>query len=197
MLITVDDDPVALVELLWIRDAWGLHPDHDDAPPQLVDSPGRPRDRAVEIDLEAWRGTWPALWDATLRHAGMIQDPALFDALRDTAGYSPERMTLLAQLTGPSWEDRFGNAGLESFQHWQALQFERRAATRSTSAEKQPERQSLDALVNAWRHGLTKIVTIPCHGSFTRVIGPHALLVTDETRADPDTFSAALWSFGS
>ncbi|GAA1953815.1 hypothetical protein GCM10009717_19670 [Agromyces allii] len=76
-----------------------------------------------------------------------------------------------------------------------ASQFRRRTAGLPTSAEEQPERRSLDALITAWRHGLTKIVTIPCRGSFTRVIGPHALLITDETRADADAFSTALDQF--
>lgn len=197
MMITVDDDPVSLVELLWIRDAWELRPDHGDAPPRLVDSPAAQMNRAVEVDIEAWRAAWPELWDATLRHAGKIHDPALFDAIHATAGYSPERMALLAQLTGPSWRDRFGDTGLDGFQAWQESQFHSRATNRPTSVEEQPERRSLDALIEAWRHGLTKIVTIPCRGSFTRAIGPHALLITDETRADPNSFSTALRQFKS
>ncbi|MFF2369300.1 hypothetical protein [Agromyces sp. NPDC058110] len=195
MLITVEDDPVALVELLWIRDAWDLLPDHDDAPPPLVDAPDPHVGGHAEGDIEAWRQAWPELWDATLRHAGKIQDPALFDAIRDTAGYSPERMALLDQLTGPSWHDRFGNTGFERFQPWQDAQFRQRAADRPTSPDEQPERRSLDALIHAWRLGLTKIVTIPCRGSFTRAIGSHSLLVTDQTRADAAAYSAALGRF--
>lgn len=63
------------------------------------------------------------------------------------------------------------------------------------SFEDQPERQSLDALIIAWRRGLTKIVTIPCRGEFTRVIGERSLLVTDESRNDVDMLSAALLQF--
>ncbi|MET4159784.1 hypothetical protein ABIC29_003387 [Agromyces sp. PvR057] len=197
MVITVDDDPVSLVELLWIRDAWDLRPDHDDVPPPLADPPDPGVNGEDEVDIQAWQAAWPEIWDATLRHAGEVLDPALFDAIRGTANNSPERMELLARITGPSWRDRFGDTGLVWFQPWQASQFRRRTASLPTSTEEQPEHRSLDALINAWRHGLTRIVTIPCRGSFTRVIGPHALLMTDETRADAETFSAALRQFGS
>lgn len=54
---------------------------------------------------------------------------------------------------------------------------------------------SLDALIPAWREGLTKIVTIPCRGSCTHRIGEHALLMTEETRNDPIRYAAALDNF--
>jgi hypothetical protein len=59
----------------------------------------------------------------------------------------------------------------------------------------QPERVALDALISAWQSGLTKIVEIPCHGTFTRVVGTHALLVTAETRADAARYRKALAEF--
>ena len=37
MLITVEDDPHVLVDLLWIRETWNLHPLGDDLPPSLSD----------------------------------------------------------------------------------------------------------------------------------------------------------------
>lgn len=196
MVITVDDDPGSLVELLWIRDAWGLKPHHDDVPPPLVDSPDPRVNEDDEVDIEAWQAAWPELWNSTLRHAGEVRDPALFDAIRSTANNSAERMELLARITGPSWHDRFGEAGLERYQLWQTSQFRRRTVGLPTSVEEQPERRSLEALITAWRRGLTKIVTIPCRGAFTRIIGAHTLLMTDETRVDADAFSAALHQFG-
>src|SRR4051812_35700978 len=36
MVITVDDDPQQLLELLWLRDRWLLASDHPDPPPSLV-----------------------------------------------------------------------------------------------------------------------------------------------------------------
>ncbi|WP_448811718.1 hypothetical protein [Agromyces bauzanensis] len=195
MVITVDDDPGSLVELLWIRDAWGLKPHHDDVPPPLVDAPDAQVKEDDGVDIEAWQEAWPELWNLTLRHAGEVRDPALFEAIRSTAKDTAERMELLARITGPSWHDRFGEAGLKRYQPWQASQFRRRTVGLPTSVEDQPEHRSLEALITAWRHGLTKIVTIPCRGAFTRIIGEQTLLVTDETRADADAYSAALHQF--
>lgn len=195
MVITFDDDPGSLVELLWMRDAWGLKPQHGDVPPPLVDSLDPQVNEDDEVDVEAWRAAWPELWNSTLRHAGEARDPALFDAIRSTANNSAEGMELLARITGPSWHDRFGEAGLERYHPWQTSQFRRRTVGLRTSVEEQPERRSLEALITAWHQGLTKIVTIPCRGAFTRIIGEHTLLMTDETRADADAFSAALHHF--
>ena len=142
MVITVDDDANSLVELLWIREAWGLQPFGDDLPPLLVDPPDRrmKMNEDEELDIRAWQAAWSELWIAALRHAGSVRDPGLFEALGATADHSSERADLIA----------------------------------------------------AWRVGLTKIVTIPCHGEYTRTIGEHTLLVTDATRDDADMFSAAL-----
>jgi len=38
MVLSIDPDRDQLVELLWVREAWGLHP-VDELPPQLVDAP--------------------------------------------------------------------------------------------------------------------------------------------------------------
>ncbi|KRC61268.1 hypothetical protein ASE14_10205 [Agromyces sp. Root81] len=198
MMITVDDNPVSLVELLWIREAWGLQPRrNDDHPPLLVDSPGLPMNDDEEFDIGVWEAAWPDIWTAVLRHAGEERDPGLLDAVRSTADNSAERADLIAQITGPSWRDRFGGAGLdELYQAWTASRFRERVARPHTSFEDQPERRSLDALTVAWRSGLTKIVTIPCRGEFARTIGEHTLLTTDATRSDVDTYSAALRQFG-
>ncbi len=195
MVITTEDDPKPLVELLWIREAWGLQPLGDDLPPLLVDPPD-PRMNEEERDVDAWHAAWPQLWTATLRHAGGVRDPGLFDAIHSTADNSTERADLIAQLMGPSWRDRFGDDGLdERWAAWTAARFQQRAARRPGSFEDQPERRSVDALIAAWRSGLTKIVTIPCQGEYTRTIGEHTLLVTDATRDDVDKFSAALLQF--
>ena len=61
--------------------------------------------------------------------------------------------------------------------------------------ENSPERRDLEALIPAWRAGLTKVVTIPCRGDHTRRVGDNALLVTDETRADSERDRRALAAF--
>lgn len=196
MVITVDDDPGSLVELLWIREAWGLKPVGDDLPPLLVDPPQLGTNEDEEFDVGAWEAAWPEIWVTVLRHAGEIRDPGLFEAVHKAADNSDERAKLIARITGPSWRDRFAGAGLgERYQAWTASRFRELVPRPLVSFEDQPERQPLDALITAWRRGLTKIVTIPCRGEFTRVIGEHSLLVTDETRNDVDMLSAALPQF--
>ena len=196
MVITVDDDANSLVELLWIREAWELQPSGDDLPPLLVDTPDLRLNQDEEFDIRGWQTAWSELWIASVRHAGSVRDPGLFEALRGTADHSAERADLMARLMGPSWRGRFGEAGLdERYAAWTAAQFQQRVARHPTSFEDQPERRSLEALIAAWRVGLTKIVTIPCRGEYTRTIGEHTLLVTDATRDDVDMFSAALRLF--
>ena len=68
-------------------------------------------------------------------------------------------------------------------------------ASRPDALRNSPEHRDLEALIPAWRAGLTKIVTIPCRGEYTRKLGTNALLVTDGTRADSGLYRAALASF--
>ena len=70
-----------------------------------------------------------------------------------------------------------------------------RAAVHHAGLEADHERGALDALAPAWERGLTTIVTIPCRGEYTRVIGDHALLVTDETHEDLPRYRQALARF--
>jgi len=146
MVITVEDHPHALVDLLWIREAWNLQPAGAYLPPLLSDGSVSAHARTELSDrVRAWQDAWPSIWEACVHHAGLLIDGArLFEA----AGGSIERAELLKTLRGPSW-----------------------------------------------RTGLSKIVSIPCRGSYTRIIGRHTLLVTDETREDPRRFSEALQQF--
>ena len=192
MVISIEDDPDAVVELLWVREAWGLHP-VGDLPPLLTDAPGDVRETP---DAASWEAAWPALWDAVTAHAGVVIDPGLFDEVAAAPPGSPARAALIAQLRGPSWRDRFGDAAFDDrYLSWTERRFQERISLHARPLEEHPERRSLAALVPAWEAGLMRIVTIPCRGEHTRVIGDSALLVTDATRADPELYSAALASF--
>jgi hypothetical protein len=48
---------------------------------------------------------------------------------------------------------------------------------------------------DAWPAGLTRLVLILCHGTFTRRIGVSTLLLTDKTRDDRERYAEALRSF--
>ena len=194
MTITVEDDPHTLLDLLWIREAWGLEPIGDDLPPLLVATLERER---REPDPR-WADAWPGLWRACLEHAGAEREPGLIERLHGQSIDPAERAELRGRLAGPSWRDEFGDAALtERHEAWSAARTEELLARmrHPRPLDEEPERRSLDALIPAWRSGLTKLVVIPCRGTFTRRVGPNALLVTAETRDDPARYAGALAAF--
>lgn len=197
MTITVEDDPQTLVELLWTRETWNLQPVGDDLPPSLSDETvGRHAPPEDPSRIAKWQDAWPSIWDACVRHTGLVRDATMFDRLRETADGSPERASLLSELVGPSWRDEFGDeAFTDRYEAWNLAAFEARSRRRPLPLDETPERVSLATLIPAWQAGLSKIVTIPCRGSYTRVIGRHTLLVTGETREDPRDYGEALKQF--
>jgi hypothetical protein len=142
-----------------------------------------------------WRDAWPRSWRECLRHAGSPRETGAFDRMA-SASPGPERTSLIKEMMGPSWDDQFGRDALtEGFQRWQRMLGERHAAEVMRPVGEQPEQVALDALIPAWQAGLTTIIQIPCRGTFTRVIGSHALLVTAQTRATADSYRSALALF--
>jgi hypothetical protein len=194
MVITVEDSSYPLFELLWVREGWGLRPAGDDLPPLLVDTPAH----ATGFDTTGWEAVWPEIWRAAVVHAASDRSPAPMAAITAAAPGSAERARLIAEMIGPTWRDRLGDAAFtDDYREWHSRQVTARIAAMRHSLDVQPERRSLDALIAAWRAGLTRVVTIPCRGEFVRIIGPHALLVTDVVRDDPDRYAAALMPSGS
>lgn len=197
MTIEVAGDPLALLELLWIREAWQLHPVGDDLPTLLAGTPSIvSREGTTERQLADWEAAWPSVWRAVVAHAATPVDHSLFDRVTKTADGSRERHELLARMMGPSWRGDVGDAALvRGYSDWSDGQRAIRTRSPRYPLEEQPERVALDALVPAWRAGLVKIVTISCAGEYTRVIGPHAMIMTALTRSDPDRFRSALGAF--
>ncbi|QAY74798.1 hypothetical protein ET445_00770 [Agromyces protaetiae] len=197
MVITVDDDSQAVLDLLWVREAWELEPVGDDLPPRLAHGPARVSETVradASADPVSWQQAWPGLWQATLAHAARPHDPCVFEALGRTDDGSPERRELLGRLIGPRAREDFGEPAFAdpAYLEWTHARFQEHMLRRPLNAEDQPERRSLDALIRAWRAGLEKVVAIPCVGTFTRMLGPHTLLVTGETRRDPARYAEAL-----
>lgn len=191
MILSIDDRPQALLELLWVREAWGLEPEGD-LPGPLADAPGTV---GTSPDAAAWEEAWPGLWNSALAHAAQPHDPILMDRLQASPDRSGERADLLALLTGPTWRDRFGDTALEvGFTEWSQRDFEKRWPPRHNAAES-PERLALDDLVPAWNAGLERVLTIPCVGEHTRVVSASSLLVTESTRWNPALYSSALRTF--
>lgn len=198
MQITVEDRPNSLLDLLWVREAYELQPVGSDLPPKLSDTPAVVTDGAVAAETRtAWEFRWVREWHETVAHTAREHNPELFAALRETALGSTERIELLHTITGPNWRDEFGNEPFDndSYRDWSQRGVDTHMSRRPLRLEDHPERRDLPALVAAWEAGLTKIITIPCDGTYTQKVSPNALLITDPTRQDSDAYRAALGSF--
>jgi hypothetical protein len=188
MLLTIDDSPNALQELLWVREAWQLNPEGSDLPPLLKHGPV-----PVGLGPAEWSRGWADLWHASVAHSAQVTDPSVFERLPQTADGSAERASLLNLLVGPSWRGRFGDdAFTDAYGEWMHDQNEALRLRRPLAYDDTPERRCLEPLIAAWRSGITAFVLIPCQGTHTRRIGAAALLLTEETRNDPDRYAAAL-----
>jgi hypothetical protein len=197
MVISIEDSSDALMTLLWIREAWNLEVVGGDLPPVLVDTPA-PVAEGVRADapLAEWSAGWPELWRACLAHAARLRDPGLVARLKATKDGSPERADVLRALMGPHWRHVFGHAALErGYREWSAAVYEQQGRRPPPELLADPEHVSLDELIAAWKAGLTTVVQLPCRGDYARVVGPHGLLVTEETRADPARYRRALSLF--
>ena len=197
MTITVEDRPSALLELLWLREAYDLDPEGDDLPPLLVRTPDPAEKSVDEATRREWAGTWARLWRDVAAHAGRELDVQLLQQLHGTALGGAERKALLSELIGPNWGDEVGRDALEDPSHrrWEERNMEDFHASLPHTLADSPERRDLESLIPAWRAGLTKVVVIPCRGEHNRTLGPNALLVTEGTRADSDAYRPALASF--
>lgn len=195
MVITIEDRPDALLELLWLREAYELRPDADDLPPLLQVPPrGDMTNVPSAAEREEWTAAWPSLWAATLAHAGKDSDPALHERLRRSPNGSPERLHLLQEIVGPNWRDRFGADALDrdSYREWNDATFQATLAARPAGLEGHALRRDLDAVISAWRAGMTKIIAIPCRGEHAQRIGANALLITEQMMTSSDAFRRAL-----
>jgi hypothetical protein len=193
MALEIDDSPHALLDLLWLREACALEPTGLDLPPRLVVPPAPV---PAASGSRTWEAAWPFVWDEVLEHAGRPRQSELLQELIDLPPTAADRAQRIRAFIGPTWRDRFGDEVFDDdgYRRWVAEDAEQRLAD-YVEYERSPEWVALAALIPAWEAGLVKVVTIPCVGAFTRVVGRSALLVTAQTRDDPDAYRAALAQF--
>lgn len=196
MLLSIQDSPHEALEMLWVREAYGLEVSGD-VPPPLVDTPSPAAKTLDQRERARWEAAWPALWAPVIAHAGRPTDSTAMDRLMRPDLAADERATLLAEVSSPSWRDEFGDDVFDdpSYRDAQERAFDARRTARPHAFGDIPERRDVEALVPAWRTGLVQIVVLPCRGPYVRTLGATGLLVTPDVRADSAAYRAALASF--
>lgn len=196
MVLEIEDSPHSLLDLLWLREACGLEPTGVDLPPRLTVPPARAAAAPDEAALRTWQAAWPFVWDEVLEHTGRPRQGERFQRLLELPPASTDRAAMIKEFIGPTWRDRFGDDVFDDdgYRDWVAADAEARLR-HSVEYERSPEYVALPALIPAWEAGLVSVITLPCQGEFTRVVGPAALLLTAATRDDPETYRAALTTF--
>lgn len=197
MVLRIQEDEQGLLDLLWVRAAWGLEPIGDVPPAPEIVPESEPTTQSLRRGKSDWASAWSELWWAVLAHLGRQHRSDEFQEMRAAEPGSQERRRLLQAMIGPSWRDRFGADGFDDcYDEWvRSISRERRVG-QPRSLEEDPERRSLDATITAWERGLETIVTIPCVGEYNRTISGSGLCVTAATRSNPALYSRALLSFG-
>ena len=187
MTITIEDAPTFLTELLFVRSAWGLDP--ADVPPlDREPDPGtstRPRRPAIDELERLWLIDWQRAWTQFQDdpREGRIPDE---NELRRIAESSDEELQE-AYSTRPSAIWSAGTDGEAAFRWRASLVDDHR-----TSLAETPERLALPALIHAWHHGIDIIVQLPYRGHYARQLSRRHLLVSRETRHNPDLYTEAL-----
>lgn len=187
MVIRVDDNPNNVCELLFIRSAWGIPPDA--AVPPLAPHPD-PGDSSMPqtATAEEWSARWSHMWQRAsdwYSTGDAVQQP------------SPE---FLRALSGPGqpphpafppfWRAEHGYDGIN--RHALNVWMRQLRPRRDLQLADTPERLCLPALIEAWEGGLVTVVTVPYSGFFARRMSATHLMVSNETRADPQSYKRAL-----
>lgn len=186
MMITVDE-PHALIYLLFVRQVWRLDiaelPDVDPVPatgksnrPSAID----PTEAAVR-----WRREWSRALTEFEPHDRSVREPDEETAhlLREL----PDERLAEAFSTMPStfWGE---GTDRDAFNTWSRSLHD----DRSLPLGEHPERRCLDALVPAWRTGLTTILQLPYAGYFAERLNTATLIVSRVTRHNPSAYRQAL-----
>ncbi|MCU1406769.1 MAG: hypothetical protein JWQ43_3072 [Glaciihabitans sp.] len=185
MTIRVEHSPQTLAFLLFVRSAWKLPVS---GVPALSITPDvgaseLPPGMDVQVAVERWILDWNRAWEpfGPRLHAISTPDAAtqhLLDTLTDAELWDAISID----------SSRFWARGIDrvAFTRWhQDVQNGHRS-------EGLPEHDCVDALVPAWRSGLTTVVQMPYSGLFAERINPEHLVVSATTRGTPTHYRRAL-----
>jgi hypothetical protein len=169
MVITVEDHPQRLHMLLFIRNSWRIAADV--GIPDLSPAPD-PGNSALPSTpgREEWDGRWRALWDLTWEWFGN----------QDVNPSGPPFRT------APFWIAQYG---LEAMDH---PAYDRWSLSLMPKFPNSAERDNLSELIPAWENGLQTVVVVPYAGFFAQRISAGTLIVSAETRNNPQDYGQAL-----
>jgi len=187
MSITIEDAPPFITDLLFVRSVWGLDP--AGVPPLSREpEPGtslRPRRPAVDELERLWLIDWDRAWSQFQDAPKQGRIPDENELRRIAAATDEELREAFSSQPSAMWSigvDR------EAASTWRAsLSNDHRTPLAET-----PERRALPALIHAWRHGIDTIIQLPYRGHYARQQSGRHLVVSQETRHNPDLYAEAL-----
>jgi hypothetical protein len=188
MVISVDDLPHPVIELLFIRSAWGIAQDLElpalDPQPRAGNS-AVPETASRDDWSQRWKHQWQRIWDWYVIH-----DPGIHPTQEQLRSMSRPGQPLNS-IFPPFWAAEHGDAGIDhdALRDWENLLMPRHLRH---SLEEEPERVCLPALIKAWETGIEEIVTPPYAGYFAQRLSRKVLVVSAATRADPGLYKRAL-----
>lgn len=170
MRISVEERNRSLLELLFVRSAWGLvldEPALEPVPdPGVSELPAAPDTQTWET---RWREAWSRAWDALLQS-------------------SPSTST--SDRRPLTWIEQFGSDGIDqrALVDW----LDGFMPDLSAALDSRPERRNIAALRGAWESGLEAIVVLPYRYPYAERISIRYLVVSSGVRQDPDRYAEAL-----
>ena len=189
MVISVDDHPLSLNLLLFVRHAWSIARNFDVPSLSPTPNPGAskaPPTASIDEWSDRWRIAWDRAWDWY-----RIQDP-------DRSKHPTQELMRkvlrpgqdLHPLIPPLWTTEYDWDGLdtEAFSNWQKVL--------SRIPPSDVERKVLPDLIPAWESGLDTVIVLPYAGYFAKRVTRRHLAVSATTRNNTTTYSRALREAG-
>lgn len=192
MTLTVEDHPLALNLLLFIRHSWVIAADADI--PELLPAPAPGTSKApASASISEWENRWRTAWERAWAWY-QIADPswpqyptqASMRQMQETLRQIMRPGQPLHPRVPPLWTSEYEWDGIDqdAFNAWdQSL---------ATKVPTDAERRNLPSLIPAWESGLDTIIVLPYEGYFAQRVTRRHLAVSASTRNDPDSYSRAL-----
>ena len=185
MVISVDDHPLSLNLLLFVRHAWSIKPDVDI--PALIPAPNPgASEMPVSASSQEWADRWHIAWDRAwdwynIQEPDRMKHPTQ-ELMRQVLRPGQE----LHPLIPPLWTTEYDWDGLDSaaFNNWHN--------DLSPIPPSDAEPRNLSDLIPAWESGLDTVIVLPYAGYFARRVTRRHLAVSAATRNDPATYGRAL-----